>query len=97
MKTGTYSDDMQTVKKLIHNMDWKLLKAQKIVLSKLQSKRSLLPSEHETIEGVLCLFDAIQDTAVDTYGYDNNEVFNHGNMTLREAKEIAVKGTSKEN
>jgi hypothetical protein len=92
MKTGTYSDDRETVQKLIHNMNWDLLKAQKIVLTKLQSKRSLLPSEHETIEGILNLIDSIQDTAVDVYGYEDAKVFNHGKMTLREAKEIAVKG-----
>ena|SRR5882757_11545374 len=84
--------DRLTANDFVHKMDWTLLKAQKIVLTKLQSKRTLLPSEHETIEGILNLIDTIQDVAVDRYGYEDKKVFNHGKMTLREAKVIAVSG-----
>lgn len=93
MKRLPTNADKLTAIELIHRMDWKLLKAQKMVLTKLQGKRSLLPSEHETIEGILNLFDTIQDAAVDRYGYDEKIVFNK--MTLREAKQIAVAGSSK--
>ncbi len=92
MKRIPTNADRLTANDFVHKMDWTLLKAQKIVLTKLQSKRGLLPSEHETIEGILNLFDTIQDVAVDRYGYDDNVVFNHNKMTLREAKVIAITG-----
>lgn len=71
---GTYSDDMQTVKQLIHNMDFKLLKAQKRILNLMQDKTED-EAEKATIEGILGLIDFIQDKAVDVYGYSEDVVF----------------------
>lgn len=88
---GSASDDTQTVKKLIHNMDFTLLKAQKKVLHNLQSKKSITQSEFDTLEGIINFIDAIQDIAVDVYGYSTDTVFNHeGKMTLTQARKLVA-------
>jgi hypothetical protein len=89
---GSASDDMETVKKLIHQMDFNLLKAQKKVLCNLQAKKTVTKSEFDALEGIINFIDSIQDIAVDVYGYSTDMVFNHeGKMTLAQAREI-VKG-----
>src|SRR5258706_15274833 len=86
---STAADDIQTIRELIHNMDWKLLKAQKRVLIELQGKKSITQAEHDTLEGVINLYDFIQDKGLDVYGYDENLVFNRDNkMSSKEARKI---------
>jgi hypothetical protein len=66
--------------KVIHNIDWKQLRNQKASL--LDVMRLLdyfnsptLSSQAEDLHGILHLIDAVQDAAVDEYGYSEKEVF----------------------
>lgn len=96
---GTVADDVETARKLIHRQNFKLLRAQKSILNNMLGKKKLTEAEQASIEGMLCLIDAIQDTACDQYGYDPNDIYNFTNerggrkkVTLRECKEIVLKG-----
>lgn len=64
---------------LFRNMDWKLLREQKVHLLNVLSTEVLLPEEYDALEGILHLIDAVQDHAVDILNYDTNKVFNHDN------------------
>ncbi len=82
-----------TVQRMIHNMDWELLKAQKKVLINLQSKKSITPAEWSALEGIINFIDAEQDIATDVYGYDEEKVFNLNNkLTMKEAKTKCING-----
>ncbi len=86
--------DATTAYKLIHKMDFKLLKAQKTILNNMLGKKKLTIAENDAIDGILNLIDSIQDIACDTYGYDQNEVFNFDGSTklsLNDCKEIVLK------
>jgi hypothetical protein len=83
--------DATTAFKLIHKMDFKLLKAQKAILINMLGKKKITPIEDSMIEGILSLIDTLQDIACDTYGYDQTEVFNFdgpNRLSLNECKEI---------
>lgn len=82
------------MEKLIKSINFKLLRAQKTVLNKMLSKRSVSYTEKKAIEGLLNLIDHIQDTAVDTYGVNGEDVYNHtdinGNLKvpLKQCRQI---------
>lgn len=81
------------VQKMIHSMDWELLKAQKKVLSRLQDKKCITKAEWAALEGILNSIDSEQDIATDVFGYDEEKVFNfEDKMTMKEAKEKCIKG-----
>jgi hypothetical protein len=61
-------------------MDFKLLKEQKTTLIKIQTKLEkpnpkFTKKEWDTMEGIINLLDAIQDVAVDEYGFNEKTVF----------------------
>lgn len=61
----------------LSQIDFKQLKAQKMILIDIQSKLNTeQEAEHEAIEGLLSLIDYIQDTAVDECGVPDKEVYN---------------------
>lgn len=76
------------------DMDFTMLKAQKKVLCYLLNKKTINQAERETIEGLLCLIDHIQDTAVDECGVNEQDVYSltgeEGEITLEQAKEIVL-------
>jgi len=55
------------MKEFLRSIDFDLLKEQKEYLLGLQ--------EHSSVTGIINLIDAIQDIAVDKYGYDEKKVF----------------------
>jgi hypothetical protein len=57
-------------------VNFKQLKAQKMVLTYLQDKDTTTAAEYGAIEGLLNLLDALQDVAVHTLGYNKYKVFN---------------------
>ena len=61
---------------VLKNIDFKLLKKQKLDLLEIYLDPQLTDSQYSTIEGVVNLIDAIQDYAVDNLGYDEQKVFN---------------------
>ena len=91
--------DAMLARVLIHSTDFELLRAQKTVLVNLQSKEILTPAEEKTIEGMLNLLDAIQDIAVDHYGFKKEYVLNLMNeeteeltVSLEDCEKIAESG-----
>lgn len=63
----------------LKKIGFKLLKEQKAALIKLQAKlekdKKFTKKECDTLEGMICFIDSIQDIAVDEYGYKEAEVF----------------------
>lgn len=68
----------------LKNMDWGLLRRQKLILLMMQNReRSLLDregkshdnDEYNTIEGIINLIDAIQDDVVESKQLTEREVF----------------------
>jgi hypothetical protein len=53
------------LKAIIDGIDWKLLIAQKEALVYLMSMAKIDSFEQETLEGVISLFDSLQDAAVE--------------------------------
>lgn len=87
-----------TVIQFFTGIDYSLLKAQKLILIGLSGKKSLTNAERQTIEGMLCLLDGIQDIAVDCFDMDaevvtltaGREEGEELNMTIEEAKRIVL-------
>lgn len=78
------------------NIDFKLLKAQKLVLNYMTEKQCLDDADRLAIEGILTLIDCIQDEAIEN-GSDEYEVLSLSHdddddeltpMTIDEAKQI---------
>lgn len=64
---------------MFENMDWELLRQQKMtLLHMLEPYQNILltDEEFEDLQGILHLIDAVQDHAVDVLGVDKNIVFN---------------------
>lgn len=64
---------------MFENMDWELLRQQKMtLLHMLEPYQNILltDEEFEDLQGILHLIDAVQDHAVDVLGLDENIVFN---------------------
>ena len=74
-----YESGEVVIPNLFKNIDWKLLRKQKRLMDDIitwDSIRETLCEEHiDAIVGVMCLIDAIQDDAVDKYGYRLKKVF----------------------
>jgi len=62
------------MEKIIKNIDWKLLREQKITLIALVPVLAEKYADH--LQGVLGLIDSIQDYAVDELGLNEDDVFN---------------------
>ena len=78
--TKTNSEkDARVAFKLIHQMNFKLLKAQKTILSNMLGKKKITNAEYATIEGMLAMIDTIQDLACDEYQHNPNDVYNFTN------------------
>lgn len=72
---------MKTARKIIENIDWKMLSRQKSTLNDLIDNHRYSQFKDEQakvsdLEGLMSLIDVIQDYAVDTLGKDENEIFN---------------------
>lgn len=61
----------------IKRMNWQLLRSQKQLIVGLTNGATVSPEQSEAIEGILALIDAIQDSAVDTLGMPECNVFGH--------------------
>jgi hypothetical protein len=61
--------------KFIANIDWKLLREQKKTIEHIIDHVSNDADIDDHLEGVLNLFDALQDYAVDELGFSDEEVF----------------------
>lgn len=91
-----------TARQLIGNINFELLKAQKLVLLELQGKPYIEPNGPEwlAIEGMLALVDAVQDCAVDSIGFARNHVFNLsdevGHMNLQDAENVLLENSIKD-
>lgn len=62
-----------TLGQFMHQIDFAELKKQKEELLRVSLMEGV---DEEKLEGLLLLVDLIQDTAVDTLGYPEDEVFN---------------------
>jgi len=63
------------MKDLIKNIDFELLKKQKLTLLETIEKAET-EKEKSDLHGIICLIDSIQDLAVDKFGIDEKIVFN---------------------
>jgi hypothetical protein len=80
MTTGTYSDDMTTVKTLIHSVDFKQLKEQIGAIFSAQTALTAIGGKEnmdivEKLDGIVHYMDSMRDIAVDVYDYEENVVF----------------------
>lgn len=66
----------KTTLKELYNINWPLLREQKLTLVKLAEDQRLTKEEQEHIEGLLSLLDSFQDYAVDSGRATDKEVFN---------------------
>lgn len=78
--------DAQLAHKLIHCMNFNLLRAQKTVLVNMQSKKATTETEWNALEGIIALIDSIQDFACNEYGYNPNDIFNFTNFVDEKQK-----------
>lgn len=88
---------MKELNNFFASMNFKMLKAQKLVLIAMAEKKRMTKVEVATIEGMLSLIDNIQNIAVDVLGMDKKEVtLTAGrkeevlNMSNEEAKRIVL-------
>lgn len=58
-------------------LDFDLLRKQKLLLLQIidDENATISAEQHEALSGIICLIDAIQDEAVDSYGLPEEEVF----------------------
>ena len=65
------------VPEFIQNIDWELLKEQKLSLLDLVNKNneSLTDKQIDALDGIIGLIDSLQDSAVDDYGFEEERVF----------------------
>ncbi len=81
MKTGTYSDDRITVKKLIHDVDFEKLKKQMQSIYSAQTILTVQGGKEKldivtNLDGIIAYLDEMRDIAVDVYDYKEKKVFN---------------------
>ncbi len=57
------------------NMNFSLLKRQKMKLLEMREKDCTTIAEHRVLDGIIHLIDAIQDDAVEVYSLPKNRVF----------------------
>lgn len=80
MAKSTKDTTSDRMAKFLAQMDFKLLKEQKTALFNIQAKMDkpkakFTQKDVDVLEGLLCLIDALQDEAVDNYGYNEKRVF----------------------
>lgn len=64
------------MEKFLKNINFTDLKQQKATLLAMSEKANITNKEKMDLESIICLIDALQDEAVDNYGYEEEEVFN---------------------
>jgi len=64
------------MKQFIDKIDFKSLRKQKTTLINVIAKSTTTKIQKDNLTGILLLIDSIQDTAVDKYGFTEDEVFN---------------------
>jgi len=64
------------MKQFIDKIDFKSLRKQKTTLINVIAKSTTTKIQKDNLTGILLLIDLIQDTAVDKYGFTEDEVFN---------------------
>jgi len=64
------------MKQFIDKIDFKSLRKQKTTLINVIAKSTTTKTQKDNLTGILLLIDLIQDTAVDKYGFTEDEVFN---------------------
>lgn len=84
MKIGTHTDDMLTVKKLIHNVNYELLKKQVKAIHAAQTALTAIGGKENLdivteLDGLVHYLDEIRDIAVDVYEYEEKVVFDLDN------------------
>ena len=57
------------------NLDWNLLRQQKLLLLELCNKPATTPADRDLLDGIIHLIDGIQDYAVDQGNATEAEVF----------------------
>ena len=62
------------MQKFLKNINFTDLKQQKATLVEMAAKSE--GKEREALDAIIGLVDSLQDTAVDRYGYEEEEVFN---------------------
>jgi hypothetical protein len=62
------------------NIDWELLKKQKMSLLEIQEMTCFTKEDQENMTGIVNLLDALQDYAVDVVGLSEKQVFNLSNQ-----------------
>ena len=62
------------MEKFLKNINFTDLKQQKATLVEIAEKSE--GNEKDALESIISLIDSLQDTAVDRYGYEEEEVFN---------------------
>ena len=68
--------DMKEIPQFINDIDWNLLKQQKLSLLNIVNNNTLINNVmSEDVNGIVHLIDSIQDYAVDVAGIDNEIVF----------------------
>ena len=55
----------ENVSKAIKGIDWKILRKQKLHLLEIIGEESVSVEQHESLEGIVCLIDGIQDEAAE--------------------------------
>lgn len=75
-----YLNDMVTVKKLIHEIDFKQLKEQVGAIFAAQTALTVIGGKKnldivEKLDGIVHYLDTMRDIAVDVYDYEENAVF----------------------
>lgn len=61
------------MEKFLKDINFKDLKGQKATLVEMATKSK--GKEQRDLEAIICILDALQDEAVDNYGYKEEEVF----------------------
>jgi hypothetical protein len=61
------------MEKFLKDINFKDLKGQKATLVEMATKSK--GKEKDALESIICILDALQDEAVDNYGYKEEEVF----------------------
>lgn len=97
MKTGTYTNDMETVKKLIHEVDFDKLKKQIKAIYAAQTALTAIGGKENLdtvteLDGIVHYFDAMRDIAVDVYEYEEKKVFDLSDEEVEEIEPELRKG-----
>lgn len=62
------------MEKFLKDINFKDLKGQKAILVEMATKSK--GKEKNALDSIICILDALQDEAVDNYGYNEKDVFN---------------------